>query len=180
MFSQCFCSPFLLLLLLFLFKYLEYFHFCVSALKIIFIMLIHITVSNAFVPLSYGTRDIIFNMHALDFIWAVAVGAAAYFSLHILLYYFRNFSKATKRLAKAFFTFPFFFGWQKSLWYFFIFSCLSSWFRVRCVPPVSVPFWSPHNSFAISFANRDAAQDKLYAKYDWVYLDMIVYLYSRI
>lgn len=60
--------------LLFFFGCLEYFYFCVSALKIIFIMLIHIMVSNAFLSLSHGTRGIIFNVHALDFIRVVVGG----------------------------------------------------------------------------------------------------------
>lgn len=47
--------------------------FC--ALKIIFIMLIHITPSNAFLSLSHGTRDIIFNVHVLDFVWVTAITA---------------------------------------------------------------------------------------------------------
>lgn len=47
-------------------------------------MLIHITPSNAFLSLSHGTRDIIFNVHVLDFVW-IAIAAdvlSLSFSVH--------------------------------------------------------------------------------------------------
>lgn len=53
----------------YLFSYQKCSHFFFSILKIIFIMLIHITLSNAFLSLSHGTRDIILNVNVLDFVW---------------------------------------------------------------------------------------------------------------
>lgn len=85
--------------------------FC--ALKIIFIMLIHITPSNAFLSLSHGTRDIIFNVHVLDFVW-VAIAAAflllsfsvhTFFCITLKIWYRSNVASTTK----TFFPSPYFF-----------------------------------------------------------------------
>lgn len=76
-------------------------------------MLIHITPSNAFLSLSHGTRDIIFNVHVLDFVW-VAIAAAflllsfsvhTFFCITLKIWYRSNVASTTK----TFFPSPYFF-----------------------------------------------------------------------
>lgn len=138
-----------------------------STKKIIFIMLVHITLSNAFLSLSHGTRDIIFNVYALDLVRAADAISHTFF---LLLEKFEMSSKFTFFLHLLF---------LQSLGVFFS----SGWFCM-CVLRVYFSLLLILSAWSVFHEKESerikAAQDKLYAKYDWVHLDWIVCLNVRI